>query len=137
MPLSEFSTFSFGVGFEQVEAIETEGSSTEVSDFIDEFGDDYDLWDLTLGYAHDTRNRTVFATRGTRNSISLEATTPNSDLAYIKLGYNFEIFFPLSDPLTLAFTSQVNYGEGEDGLDTLPFFRRFFAGGIQLSLIHI
>jgi len=131
VPLSEFSTFSFGVGFEQVEAIETEGSSTEVSDFIDEFGDDYDLWDLTLGYAHDTRNRTVFATRGARNSISLEATTPNSDLAYIKLGYNFEIFFPLSDPLTLAFTSQVNYGEGEDGLDTLPFFRRFFAGGIQ------
>ncbi len=131
VPLSEFSTFSFGAGFEQVSAITTEGSSTEVIDFLDDFGDEYDLFDVSLGYSHDTRNRTVFATSGARNSLSFEATTPNSDLTYIKLGYNLEYFRPVTDALTLSFSTSINYGEGEDGLDTLPFFRRFFAGGIQ------
>jgi len=131
VPLSEFSTFSFGAGFEQVDAITTEGSSDEVIDFLNEFGDEYNLFDVSIGYAHDTRDRTVFATSGARNSLSFEATTPNSDLTYIKLGYNFEYFRSITDSLTLAFSNRINYGEGEEGLETLPFFRRFFAGGIQ------
>ena len=131
VPLSEFSTFSFGAGYERVSAISTEGSSEEVINFLNDFGDEYDLFDVSVGYAHDTRDRTVFATSGARNSFSFEATTPNSDLAYIKLGYNLEYFRPVTDALTLAFSTRINYGEGEDGLETLPFFRRFFAGGIQ------
>lgn len=131
VPLSEFSTFSLGFGYERVNVIDTEGSLPEVTQFIAEEGDEHDLFDITLGYAHDTRNRTVFATSGARNSLSLEATSPNSDLTYVKLGYNFEYFYPLSDSLTLAFSTRVNYGEGEEELGSLPFFRRFFAGGIQ------
>ncbi|OED38311.1 outer membrane protein assembly factor BamA [Chromatiales bacterium (ex Bugula neritina AB1)] len=131
VPLSEFSTFSFGVGFENVQAIQTNESSPEIIEFIDEFGKEYDLFDLSFGYIHDTRDRTIFATRGTRNSLSLEVTTPNSDLSYLKLGYNFEYFRPLTERYTLSFSARVNYGEGEKGLDSLPFFRRFFAGGIQ------
>lgn len=131
VPLSEFSTFSFGLGYERVNAIATNGSSDDVTNFIANNGDEYDLFDITLGYAHDTRNRTVFATSGARNALSFEATTPNSDLAYLKLGYSFEYFYPLNDVLTLAFSTKVNYGEGEEGLRELPFFRRFFAGGIQ------
>lgn len=132
IPLSEFSTLNFGFGFERVEALLTEGSSDEVQEFLaSEYGSVYDLFDLTLGYTHDTRDRTIFATSGTRNTLSLELTTPNSDLAYAKLGYNFEYFRPLTERLTLAFSTRINYGEGEEGLDSLPFFRRFFAGGIQ------
>ncbi len=130
VPLSEFSTFSFGFGYERVDAILTDESSDEVESFIDEFGSEYDLFDITLGYTHDTRNRTVFATSGTRNSLSLEVTTPNSDLSYAKLGYNFEYFRPLTERYTLSFSSRINYGEGEKGLETLPFFRRYFAGGV-------
>ncbi len=131
VPLSEFSTFSFGLGYERVEVISTEGSAQEINDFIAEEGDEHDLFDVTVGYTHDTRDRTIFATSGARNSLSLEATSPNSDLTYLKLGYNFEYFYPLSKALTLAFSTQVSYGEGEEDLGSLPFFRRFFAGGIQ------
>lgn len=131
VPLSEFSTFSFGLGYERVDAIQTEGTSQEVEQFINDFGSEYDLFDISLGYAHDTRNRTVFATEGARNAISLEATSPNSDLSYVKLGYSFEYFRPITEKLTLAFSSKINYGEGEEGLETLPFFLRYSAGGIQ------
>lgn len=131
VPLSEFSTFSFGFGYENVQAIRTSETSDEIDTFLDNFGNEYDLFDITLGYTHDTRDRTVFATSGARNSLNLEVTTPNSDLSYVRLGYSFEYFKPLSERYTLSFSSEINYGEGEDGLDTLPFFRRFFAGGIQ------
>lgn len=131
VPISEFSTFSFGFGYERVDAILTDESSDEVRDFINQFGNEYDLFDVTLGFTHDTRNRTVFATDGARNSLSLELTSPNSDLSYAKLGYSFEIFKALTERYTLSFSSRINYGEGEDGLETLPFFRRYFAGGIQ------
>lgn len=131
VPLSEFSTFRFGFGYERVEAIKTPGSSDEVTNFIDQYGSEYDLFDVTLGYTHDTRNRTVFATSGMRNALTLELTSPNSDLSYIKLGYNFEYFKPITERYTLAFSSRINYGEGEKGLETLPFFRRYYAGGIQ------
>ena len=131
VPLSEFSSFSFGFGYEHVEAIETNETSPEVSEFIDNNGSEYDLFDVSLGFTHDTRNRTVFATSGARNSLSLELTSPNSDLSYLKVGYSFEYFYALNDRYTLSFSSRINYGEGEDGLDELPFFRRFFAGGIQ------
>ncbi len=150
VPISEFSTFSFGAGVERINALINppcpvidpdaevdpdatvcvETTSTDVRDFVTKHGDEYDLFDLSVGYAHDTRNRTVFATSGARHSLSLEAT-PFSDLSYIKMGYSFEYFRPLSDSLTLAFSSKLNYGEGEKGLDKLPFFRRYFAGGIQ------
>ena len=131
VPISEFSSFSFGFGYEHVEAIETDESSQEVIDFIRDNGSEYDLFDVTLGFTHDTRNRTVFATSGARNSFSLELTTPNSDLSFLKLGYSFEYFHAITDRYTLSFSTRINYGEGEDGLDELPFFRRFFAGGIQ------
>ena len=131
VPISEFSSFSFGFGYENVEAIETDESSQEVIDFISDNGNRYDLFDVTLGFTHDTRNRTVFATSGARNSVSLELTTPNSDLSFLKLGYSFEYFYALTERYTLSFSTRINYGEGEDGLDELPFFRRFFAGGIQ------
>jgi outer membrane protein insertion porin family len=131
VPISEFSSFSFGFGYEHVEAIETDTTPEEVSEFIERFGSEYDLFDVSLGFTHDTRNRTVFATSGARNSINLELTTPNSDLAYLKVGYNFEYFYALTERYTLSFSTRINYGEGEDGLDELPFFRRFFAGGIQ------
>ena len=131
VPISEFSTFSLGFGYERVAVISTAGSLPFVTEFIEDEGSDHDLFDIRLGYTHDTRNRTIFATRGARNSLSFEATTPNSDLTYIKLGYGFEIFHPINRALTLGFSTQIDYGEGEEELGSLPFFRRFFAGGIQ------
>jgi outer membrane protein insertion porin family len=131
VPLSEFSTFSFGFGYERVDVILTDGTPQDIRDDVAEFGDEYDLFDVTLGFTHDTRDRTVFATSGARNALTFELTTPNSDLSYLKAGYNVEIFRPLTDRFTLAFSTRIDYGEGEEGLEQLPFFRRYFAGGIQ------
>ena len=49
VPLSEFSTFRIGLGYERTEIGTTSGTPQEFLDFIDEEGDTFDLFDLNLG----------------------------------------------------------------------------------------
>jgi outer membrane protein insertion porin family len=137
VPLSEFSTFSLGLGYENVEVFannsdsDSNRTSEDVVSFIDRFGSQYDLFEASIGLTRDTRNRTVFATSGTRNSLTLEVTSPGSDLEFYKLSHLFEYYYPVSERYTFSLNSRISYGEGNGELTELPFFRRFFAGGIQ------
>lgn len=131
VPISEFSTFRLGGGYEHVKLTETEGSSDEVKDFIAEHGDTFDVFSANIGYTHDTRNRTVFATSGAVNRISLESTLGFSDLNYYKLGYNFEYYYPLTPFYTLSASTRIDYGDGYSNFEQLPFFRRYYAGGVR------
>lgn len=129
VPISEFSRFTLGLGIEQIEISPTDGSPQEIKDFLFDFGDNYDIFNVLLGYSHDTRNRTVFATSGTVNRLNLELATPGSDWEYYKLGYDFEFFYPFNDRYTLSASARINYGVGYGEFNRLPFFKRYFAGG--------
>jgi len=131
VPLSEFSTFRIGVGYERTEIGSTENTPDDILDFLDERGDTFDVFDVNLGFTYDTRNRTVFATGGAINRLSLEVATPGSDLTYYKLGYGLEYFRPINDTLTFSTTLRVDGGTGYDELGSLPFFQRYFAGGVR------
>ncbi len=131
VPISEFSTFRLGGGYEHVKLTETAGSSDEVKEFISEHGRRFDIFSANLGYSHDTRNRTVFATSGALNRISLESTLGVGDLDYYKLGYLFEYYFPVTSRYTFSSTVRVDYGEGYGDFEQLPFFRRYYAGGVR------
>jgi outer membrane protein insertion porin family len=41
------------------------------------------------GWSYDTRNRAIFATRGTRHALSLSATIPGSEVEYYVASYDF------------------------------------------------
>ena len=131
VPLSEFSTFRIGAGYERTEISETAGTPDDIEAFLAEEGDVFDTVDLSLGFAYDTRNRTVFATDGALNRLNLEATLPGSDLTYYKIGYGLEYFHPLTDRYTFSTTLRVDAGAGFGDFETLPFFERFFAGGVR------
>lgn len=131
VPISEFSTFRLGGGYEHIKISETDNSSEEVTEFIEENGNEFDVFSANIGYTHDTRNRTVFANSGALNKISIDSTLGFGDLDYYKLGYLFEYYYPLSDFYTFSTTLRVDYGEGFGDFESLPFFRRYYAGGIR------
>jgi outer membrane protein insertion porin family len=131
VPLSEFSTFRIGLGYERTEIGSTEGTPDDILGFLDDNGDTYDVFDLNLGFTYDTRNRTVFATSGAVNQFSLEAVIPGSDLTYYKLGYRFEYFQPITERYTFSTTLRVDSGAGFGDFERLPFFKRYFAGGVR------
>lgn len=131
VPLSEFSSFRLGLGYDRTEITTTSGTPREILDATDNFGDTFDVFNLILGYTFDTRNRTVFATKGVVNRLSLEAAVPGSDWEYFKLGYRFEYYYPLTSRYTFSTSARIDYGDGFGDFERIPFFKRYTAGGVR------
>jgi len=131
VPLSEFSTFRVGTGYERTEIGRTETTPDDINAFVDEHGDNYDLWNFNLGFSFDTRNRTVFATNGFINRFSFDVSVPGSDITYFKSTYSFEFFYPITERYTFSTTARVDGGAGYGDFDDIPFFKRYFAGGVR------
>lgn len=128
IPLSEFNRLSVGGRFESTEIVLADAAS-DIIEFVEENGDEYDLYVLSLGFVRDTRNRAIFPERGMRQSLGAEVATPIGDLAYYKLSYESRYFLELFEPVVFAARAGAAYGAGIGDTDELPFFERFFGGG--------
>ncbi|WP_024329405.1 outer membrane protein assembly factor BamA [Thioalkalivibrio sp. ALR17-21] len=136
IPLSEVDRVRIRPGFEHIEVNTVDhtggrtGTPEEIRDELDEFGDTANLVKLETSYIHDTRDSTTFASEGRRHRIGAELAIPGSDREFYKLTYSGEELFRLSERFSFSLSGGIGYGDGF-GSDELPFFERFFAGGIQ------
>jgi outer membrane protein insertion porin family len=149
-PISEYSTITFGVGYRDVELLSGPQSSQQIIDYVTNNGSPFvedvigpsgqvvlqrdgttfEAIELQVGWTRDSRNRTIFANRGSRNSLFLEFTGPGSDVGYYTARYNFLGYWPVSDSLTVALNMDLAYGDGfGDKSRELPPFKNFLAGG--------
>jgi outer membrane protein insertion porin family len=131
IPLTEVDTISLGVGFNAIDLTVGVNPSLDVVEFVALNGNSFQNFSLTASLSHDTRNRTVFATKGSAQSVGMNITIPGSDLEYYKLNYNTKFYFGLSDDLTLLLHSDIAYGNGYGDTTELPFFERYYAGGLR------
>lgn len=134
IPLSEYDNVRLGAGYQHTDIIRGTGLVTEeVDSFLGAGVNEaaVDAYTVVASYTHDTRNRTVFATTGNSQTVALDATTPGSDLEYYKLSYRNKFYFPLTDSLTSLFRTDIAYGSGYGDTEELPFFERFYAGGLR------
>ena len=131
IPMSEVNTLRLGVGFNAIDLRVGVSPSLDVVEFIAQNGNSFDNFSLNASYSHDTRNRTVFATRGSAQTVASTATIPGSDLEYYKLSYDTKFYFAMTQSLTLLLHSDLAYGDGYGDTTELPFFERYFAGGLR------
>jgi len=131
IPINEYDTIRFSVGYQGLDLKSTSSSPDQVTDFIDKHGDSFDDLVLTGSWSHDSRNRILFTDTGGLQRVSLETTTPGSGLEYYKLTYVQQRFVPLTRELTLGLKGNIGYGDGFGDYETLPFFENFFAGGVR------
>jgi outer membrane protein insertion porin family len=84
---------------------------------------------LVAGWDFDTRNRTLFADRGSRVSLSISSTTPGGDVEYYIADAVALHYFPL--PLGFSFVANagIDYGEPFGKTTAIPPYRQFFGGG--------
>ncbi len=143
IPLSEFNKLRLELGIEQNDFKTTSGSSDEVIDFVVDTSDKYD--DSTprsevnsetyltvfsvIGFAKDTRNRRIFASAGSLNSIALELQV--GDLDFYKLGYRHQTALGLTDLFTFNVKGKVGYGNGFGDYKDLPIYEKYTAGGVR------
>ncbi|MBK7728094.1 MAG: outer membrane protein assembly factor BamA [Gammaproteobacteria bacterium] len=99
--------------------------------FLDLYGDVYDNLLLTGSWSQFALNRGQLATRGYSQNLSLQVSTPGSDLEYYKITYNGQIFLPLWRQFTFHLRSDLGYGGGWGDTSELPFYEHFYAGGFR------
>ena len=131
IPLTEDNSLRFSIGGEHREIETTDSSPDHVKEFIAKNGDTYNNILGKLSYIHDTRDRFLFPTKGVRHNISLEVGLPGSDLEYYKLRYRGSSYFPVSENVTFAVKGGIQTGDGFGDSSELPFFERFYSGGIS------
>ncbi|MDH5392122.1 MAG: outer membrane protein assembly factor BamA [Gammaproteobacteria bacterium] len=132
VPVSEYDRFSFGYGIEAIDiTLASSNVAQEFVDYVDTYGSSFENLTLQSSFSHDTRNRTVFADKGLIHSVSLSMTVPGGDISYYKIQHQSKFFFNLGNQHALMLRGQLGLGDGYGETDELPFFERFFAGGLR------
>jgi outer membrane protein insertion porin family len=93
------------------------------------FGTQYYTYELSAGWSLDTRNRTIFADRGMRNSLSARYALPLSNVKYYALNYDFIRYFPIYKRWLLSFNAAYDYASALGSTTSLPPYLNYFAGG--------
>ena len=130
IPRSETETINLSIGIDQTRISTTTTTPASISDYLAIKGTDFNEIKLSASYVNDSRNRTVFATTGTKHSLSYEVSIPGSTLEYYKTAYKLEYNKPITDVTTFVFRSNISYGHSYSSDDSLAFFKRYFAGGV-------
>jgi outer membrane protein insertion porin family len=138
VPISETRSYGYGTELVLTDYTTTIGSPTNVRSFIDKYGNTHLGFLFNANITEDTRDRTVYASTGKRQSLNGNFyLPPDLDYSYASLKFAGEY----NTPYTLNFLDifnwntvftvkpQVGIGMGIIGSSSLPFHDKFFAGG--------
>lgn len=128
-PISDIQRIGFGFGYENLDVSTGTFDSVEISDFVNENGNLFDIVTFNANWVKSTLNRGIFATRGASQRFGLALALPGSGLEYYKMTYNGEYLRGLYGPLTLKLRADLGYGESYGDTTTMPFFKNFYGGG--------
>jgi outer membrane protein insertion porin family len=130
IPISEHDSVRFGIEPEHLQVKTTANSAKEVSDYIGKNGDNFNIFKLSTGWTHDTRNRILFPESGVLQSLGGEIALPlgGDKLKYYKLSGKWSWHYSLVKNYTLMLNADASYGKAYGSTD-FPFFENYVAGG--------
>ncbi|HET9865056.1 MAG TPA: outer membrane protein assembly factor BamA [Steroidobacteraceae bacterium] len=157
-PISENQGVRFGLSFQRSSLLVTNASSAQQSiDWVANNGNasvkcvaanavelpcddprrylaifqtDFNAVELTTAWSYDSRNRTLFADRGMRQSFGLSYALPGvSEVEYYVASYSYLQYIPLIGRFTLSLGADIAYGMDVGDTTALPPYRQFYAGG--------
>ncbi len=128
VPVSEIDTINYGFRVEHTELTLFSDSPPVYYQFVSDFGYVTNSYILSGGWSRDTRNDILYPSFGRLQSALVEIGLPFGDLAYYKLQYVNQSFWPVYGDFVLMLRGDLGYGDGYSG-KPLPFFKAFYAGG--------
>lgn len=143
-PITEFQSLSFGFSYQRAELLSSTSSTRQAQEWvlsngdtffgdtfrgIDFFGTRFDTLEFIAGWTYDSRNRSLFANRGSRHQLVLGMSVPGSEVEYFTARYNFTKYIPIYGQWTVRINSELGFGEGLNATTALPPFKQFYGGG--------
>jgi outer membrane protein insertion porin family len=131
IPVTENNSVGTEFSYSNTELSLLSGSSVQLSNFIAQNGDTYDLLKFSVGFAHDTRNKKVLPDKGALHSINTVMSIPSfgDSLEYYKVNFKTQWFTDIYEDYILTLGADLGYGDSYGDTTELPFFENFFAGG--------
>jgi outer membrane protein insertion porin family len=144
-PITEYQTLSYGLSYQHAELLASDRSTVQAREWVmnngnpytedsgsgfNLYGTNFNTYEFILGWTYDSRNRALFANRGTRQQIVLSTAVPGSDVEYYTARYNFTKYVPLWSPKwVLKLNSELGIAEALGDTTASPPYKRFYGGG--------
>jgi outer membrane protein insertion porin family len=143
-PVTEFQQVSLGLSYQRAELLASSSSTEQSQDwvlnngnpFIEDtgtgfqfFGTKFDTVELQLGWSFDSRNRALFANRGTRQQLFFAMAVPGSDVEYYQARYNYTKYIPIFGRWVGRINAELGISEAMGDTTATPPFKQFYGGG--------
>ena len=143
-PITEFQNISIGLAYNNAELLSSSRSTQQAQDWVANngntfisdassggvfFGTQFDAFELLTGWIYDSRNRAIFADRGSRQQVFLSIAIPGSDVEYFTARYNFTKYVPLFGSWNFRINAELGYGQALGATTALPPYKQFYGGG--------
>ena len=122
------------IGYNDLNVSTSSSTSTYVLDFLHKYGEHYQQFNISPSWVYSSYDRGVFPNKGLKQTIGAEIGIPltSTSLNYYKLNYNLSFYQPLIRyAWILHLHTTLGYGNGYGNVDELPFFKNYYAGGIE------
>ena len=144
LPLTEYQRMSVGLSFNNAELLSSTNSTQQSQQWVANngntfltdinsgsvfFGTQFHAYELIVGWTFDSRNRALFADRGSRQQVFLSYAMPVGDVEYYTARYNFTKYIPIYKQWTFRANVELGYGEGLGDTTAIPPYKQFFGGG--------
>lgn len=144
LPLTEYQRMSLGLSFNNAQLLSSTNSTKQSQEWVANngnpfvtdingggvfFGTQFNAYELLVGWTFDSRNRALFADRGSRQQVFLSYAMPFSDVEYFTLRYNFTKYVPIFRQWTFRANVEIAYGAGVGDTTAIPPYKQFFGGG--------
>ena len=128
VPFSEQNTVFFGGGVEVTQIVPGTNLPAAYLAFSSKAGLKSTLFPLTLGWSSDTRDSAIAPNSGSVQRLNGDWGVAG-DAKFLRAGYQYQTYIPLSKKLTVAFNGELGWGKGL-GSTPFPVFKNSFAGGL-------
>ena len=129
VPLSEYTRYNWGVKYDSTKITIGATAAQNIQDFITANDEENATYQLFSSWSYDSRNRRIFANKGTLTSLSGEIAVPGGDLEYYKVDFRQLNYFPIGSDVTLAVNLNLGYGAAFKSASDYPPYKNYFAGG--------
>jgi outer membrane protein insertion porin family len=140
-PVTEYQRVILGFSWQKAQLLaDPNGSSVQAFQWVNNNGNEcstgtiitcseFNTFELIAGWIKDTRNRSLFANRGSQHRLTLTGTIPGSDVEYYTFNYHFRQYVPLGRWFTLSINADFGFGDSFGDTTSIAPFKQYFAGG--------
>jgi outer membrane protein insertion porin family len=130
VPVSEFDRINVSLGLENNQiSVNSNTAPLRFVQFTNQYGNSVNAIPLTVSWARNTTDNTLWPTSGANYSQSFTVTAPGVGAQYYKFLSTDAWYFPLSDSFTWKTNGELGFINAYGDNQQVPFYQNFIEGG--------